>query len=116
MTMINTLKSIFLAFFYLFWYLLMLIYNIIVANIHVASIVLSPKINIHPETVHIKTCLQTNLCKTIYANSITLTPGTLTVSIADEVLQIHCLDASFISGLNNLVFEKILIKIEGILR
>lgn len=101
---------------YCIQYIFILIVNIISANIHVASIVLSRKINIMPETISIKTQLKSNICKVIFANSITLTPGTLTVNLSDNVLEIHCLDRQFVSGLENLTFEKILMKIEGVLQ
>jgi len=48
----------------------------------------------------------------LLANSITLTPGTITVSLDDDEYTIHCLDASLAEGLENSEFEKALMKLE----
>lgn len=107
-----SIKSTIMIFGYSLWYLWILVVNIIASNIHVAKIVLSPKIKIVPKIITIKTSLQTEFCKAILANSITLTPGTLTVTLLEDTLEIHCLDQKFIAGLNNLSFEKILKRVE----
>jgi multicomponent Na+:H+ antiporter subunit E len=51
---------------------------------------------------------------TILANSITLTPGTMTVSIDKNVLDIHCLNKNYEDSLKDNLFEKMLLKIEGV--
>jgi multicomponent Na+:H+ antiporter subunit E len=61
----------------------------IVANLDVAYRVINPGLPINPGIVKIKTGLKTNIAKTFLANSITLTPGTMTVDIQDEYLYIH---------------------------
>jgi multicomponent Na+:H+ antiporter subunit E len=83
-----------------FWaavYLPVLLYHIIRANLQVAYIVLHPDLPISPGTVRIKTSLRSSSARSALANSITLTPGTLTVDIddgsgSDEAsLYVHCL-------------------------
>jgi len=86
----------------------------VVSNIHVALIVLSPKINISPVIMEYKTNLNNNFLKVVLANSITLTPGTLTIKLTDESFTIHCLDTKFADDMNDLVFEKILKRMEDI--
>jgi multicomponent Na+:H+ antiporter subunit E len=66
------------------YYILVLIYRIILANLDVAYRVLHPEMPIKPGIVKVKTNLQNEVARTILANSITLTPGTLTVDIVDD--------------------------------
>ncbi len=76
----------------LFWaivYIPVFLYHMIVANMDVAYRVLNPGLPINPGIVKVKTKLKSDLGKTMLANSITLTPGTLTVDIEDEYLYIH---------------------------
>ena len=59
------------------------------ANIDVAFRVLSPKLPIAPGIVRIRTSLQTPLARTLLANAITLTPGTITVEADGDVFYVH---------------------------
>lgn len=93
-------------------YLLLLLKEIVIANISVAKIVLSPRIKISPCIVRLKTQLKSNMKRTILANSITLTPGTLTVQLIEDELVIHCLRQEYIPSLIHSKFEKLLLKIE----
>ena len=93
-------------------YLLLLLKEIILANISVARIVMSPKINVSPCIVRLKTRLKSSLHRAILANSITLTPGTLTLQLNDDELVVHCLMKEYIPDLVNSKFEKLLLKIE----
>jgi multicomponent Na+:H+ antiporter subunit E len=76
----------------LFWLLLYVpyfLYYCVKANLDVAYRVVHPDMPIHPGIVKVRTKLKTKLAKTFLANSITLTPGTLTVDIAGEDLYVH---------------------------
>ncbi|MAE05379.1 MAG: Na+/H+ antiporter subunit E [Nitrospinota bacterium] len=68
--------------------------ELIVANIQVLKIALSPRINIRPGIIAFKTECKTPLGITLLANSITLTPGTLSVDISEDqtTIFIHTLD------------------------
>ena len=59
------------------------------ANFDLARRVLSPSLPIRPEMLEVKTRLQSPLGKLLLANTITLTPGTLTVDVSGDVLLIH---------------------------
>ncbi len=72
-------------------FLLQLIGEIVIANLQVAKIVLSKDMDIAPEVVTYKTKLDSEILRTILANAITLTPGTMTVDIEGSLLKIHCL-------------------------
>ncbi|HAW60498.1 MAG TPA: hypothetical protein DCW86_03425 [Actinobacteria bacterium] len=66
--------------------------EIVKANVDVASRVLSPSLPISPAIVKFKPHLADSVPRTVLANSITLTPGTLTVDIDEEGnYYIHCL-------------------------
>jgi multicomponent Na+:H+ antiporter subunit E len=79
--------------FFMVWYIFVLAIEIVKANLDVALRVISPSIPVNPEVVKIKTALKTPIARLILANSITLTPGTLTVNIKDDILSIHWIDA-----------------------
>lgn len=93
-------------------YLFLLIKEIVIASIQVAKIVLSPKLNISPQVIKFKTKLKRDLLKTILANSITLTPGTLTIEVKDDEFTVHCISKNQIEDVINSKFEELLLKIE----
>ncbi len=70
-----------------------LLLQIFLSNIDVATRVLHPKLPIHPGIVRVKTRLQSPIGRMILANSITLTPGTLSVDIEGDELCVHWIDA-----------------------
>jgi len=72
-------------------YLPWLIYQIMLANIHVAYLALHPKMPIEPRIIRIKTRLKSDLALVTFANSITLTPGTITIDIKEGVYYVHAL-------------------------
>jgi len=72
-------------------YLPWLIYQIVVANLYVAYLVLSPKMTIDPRITRFKTTLKSDLARVTLANSITLTPGTITMDIQDGQFFVHAL-------------------------
>nr|WP_312579876.1 Na+/H+ antiporter subunit E [Sedimentibacter sp.] len=97
---------------YLLLYIVILIKEIFKSNFHVAKIVLSPKINISTSIVTTNTKLKNELNKTILANSITLTPGTLTLDMTEDRLVIHCLDLKAVESVENNILESILFEKE----
>ncbi|MFC1510986.1 Na+/H+ antiporter subunit E [Candidatus Margulisiibacteriota bacterium] len=75
-----------------FWfvvYVLVLAWEMIKANLDVAYRVLHPELPINPGIVKIKTNLTNELAQTMLANSITLTPGTMSVDLIGANLYIH---------------------------
>ena len=68
------------------------LYFCIRANVDVAYRVIHPDLPIRPGIVKVPTRLKSDLAKTFLANSITLTPGTLTVDICGSDLYIHCIN------------------------
>ena len=76
-------------------YIGFLIKEIIWANIHVAEKVLDPRLPIDPVIIEHTSTLKRPVSEIALANSITLTPGTLTVDVDDSVFFVHCLDREF---------------------
>jgi len=74
---------------YLLAYVPVFFWEMIKANFDVAYRVVHPRMPIRPGIVAIKTDLKTDVGKLFLANSITLTPGTLTMEIRGEHLFIH---------------------------
>jgi len=77
-----------------------LLLEIAKSNIDVARIILSGKMNIDPVMIRLKTGQTTEMGQVIYGNSITLTPGTITVDIEDGELLVHALTQSGADGLH----------------
>ena len=77
---------------FIFAYLPVFIWKLILSNIDVARRVLSPKIPLNPGFVKIKTDLKGDFGKLVLANSITLTPGTLSVDVDGEYIYVHTID------------------------
>ena len=75
-----------------FWflvYIFVFIWECLKANIDVAYRVLHPAMPIRPGIVRVKTTIKSDLGKMLLANSITMTPGTISVDIIDDYLYIH---------------------------
>ncbi len=77
---------------FIFAYLPIFTWQLVLSNIDVAKRVLSPKIPLNPGFVKIKTDLKGDFAKLTLANSITLTPGTLSVDINDDYIYVHTVD------------------------
>ena len=73
-------------------YLGVFLIELVKANIKVMRLVFSPRINIKPGIVEIKTRLKSPMGRLALANTITLTPGTLVVDIKDDSLFVHCIN------------------------
>ncbi|MCB2194730.1 MAG: Na+/H+ antiporter subunit E [Bacteroidetes bacterium] len=115
---LNEFKFTPAAFFYTLVYLLVFFVELIKSNIDVALRVIKPSLPINPGIVKTKTVLKSKMARMILTNSITLTPGTLTVDIDDDILYIHWIDVESDDidvATEKIVkkFEKILVKIYG---
>ena len=75
-------------------YVFYLFVAIIKANFDVASRIVKRKIPLNPGIVTVRTRLTSPLGRTVLANSITLTPGTLSVEIKGDLLYVHWIDVA----------------------
>jgi len=82
-------------------YLLWLIKEIVVAAVGVAEKVLDPRMPIDPVMIVHQSPLKRPVSRVAFANSITLTPGTLTVDMDESTYTVHCLNEEFAGGIEN---------------
>lgn len=85
-------------------YLVLLTIEIILANLATAKMILAFEDESEPVLVKFNTDLKTQSAKTLLANSITLTPGTITVDLEDGEYLVHALDKSFAVGMDESSF------------
>ncbi len=78
-----------------------LVLEIFKANVDVARRILSPSMPIRPSLIRVRASQKTDVMRVLYANSITLTPGTVTLEVEEDVLTIHALTDEAAAG----VFE-----------
>ena len=80
-------------------YLIWLAKEVVLANIAVAKCVWQGKESISPRTIEVTASQKSDLGKVIYANSITLTPGTVSIDLEGDKILVHALDAESADGL-----------------
>lgn len=85
---------------YFFEYVGVLIVEIIKANFATIKLVLSNRYDIDPVLVTFDVHFKTEIAKVLFANSITLTPGTITAEINEDTYTVHALDETFTRGIN----------------
>ena len=94
-------------------YLLYLLKEVITSAWHVMRLIWNPKAKIRPELRTFETGLKTETGNVILADSITLTPGTITVQAENGKLTVHCLDASTGEGIEDSGMLHRIGKLEG---
>lgn len=104
-----TAKQLFL----MIYYLLCLAWEVLKANIMVAFIVLNPRLPISPGLVIIRNELKHDLMRVLYANSITLTPGTITVDLQGDYHVVHAVTGAAGRGMLDWYLYDLAKKIEG---
>lgn len=93
-------------------YVYILIREIFKANFQVMHLILSSKIEVEPKLIFFKTDLKKETSRVVLANSITLTPGTITVTLEEDEYCVHCLDKELAEGIDSSVFVSLLTKME----
>lgn len=87
------------GFFRSILYTAWLLWEIALSNLHVAYLVLHPRLPVDPTLVEFKTSLHSETAQVLLAQSITLTPGTVTVDVSDGRFIVHCLSAKSRRGM-----------------
>ena len=87
-------------------YLLWLSCRIAASNLHVARLILDPRLPIAPRLIRCPTQLHNPVALTLLANSITLTPGTITAEVRPSELVVHALDEESASDVTTGAFEQ----------
>ena len=67
--------------------------EVVKSNIDVARRIVDPKLPIRPKLMKVRTSQRTELGQVIYANSITLTPGTVSIDLSGHEIEVHALAA-----------------------
>jgi len=94
-------------------YLAVLFVEIIKSSLIAMKFVYSKKLDIQPQIVFFDVPLKSEFLRTILANSITITPGTITVNVEDNHFCVHALDYSIAKGVEDSVFLKLLMEMEA---
>ena len=81
-------------------YIPWLMREIVTANFYVAYLALSPRMPIDPQIITFRTKLESDISWVTLANSITLTPGTITIDIEDREFMVHALDSKVAGDLD----------------
>ena len=85
--------------------------EIVKCNLALTRIVFTPKLEVKPHLVTFRTPLKGGF-KSALADSITLTPGTITVHSEGDRLTVHCLDTQFMEGIDDTSFSQALEKMQ----
>lgn len=93
-------------------YGVILVWEVIKSNFAVMRIIFSPGLEAEPGFRKFRVDLKSPVSRVTLANSITLTPGTYTVSLEEDEYIIHALDLSFTEGVEDSIFVKQLKKLE----
>ena len=92
-------------------YLIWLFKEILKSNLGTAKVIINGKVE--PETFTVKTSQVTDVAKVTYANSITLTPGTVTTKIQKGVFEVHALNSDFGNDVRTNEMDKKVTWLEG---
>ena len=98
---------------WLFKYFGILLWEIVKANVAVTKLILSDRLEPEPILVRFHKTFRKNSHEVLLANSITLTPGTITVDLSeDDWFTVHALDREFAKGIDQSVFVQMIEELE----
>ncbi len=80
-------------------YMPWLIKQIALANRDVIRLILSREMPVSPRMIDVHVSQRSDVARVIYANSITLTPGTVSVRVHDDIIEVHALTHAAAEGL-----------------
>ena len=92
-------------------YLMWLFKEILKSNVITAKVIINGKVE--PEIFTVKSSQVTDVAKVTYANSITLTPGTVTTKIQKDVFEVHALNSDFGNDVRTNEMDKKVTWLEG---
>ncbi len=94
-------------------YLPWLLKEILLSNLSVAGVVLRPQLDIEPSFGRYEGHEKTTVGRFIYANSITLTPGTITTGVYGTSMEVHALNKRSLAGTEEGEMDRRVVKLEG---
>jgi multicomponent Na+:H+ antiporter subunit E len=89
------------------------LWEIVKANIDVARVLIERRMPTDISVINVKATQKSELGRVIYANSITLTPGTVTIALDDDILIVHALTTGAAEGLNTGEMDRRVTAVEG---
>ncbi len=90
-----------------------LAWEIVKSNVDVARRILSPTLPISPTVIRLKASQKSELGKVIYSNSITLTPGTVSIDIDGDKIEVHALTREAAQALRTGDMDRRITRFEG---
>lgn len=96
-----------------FIYIFVLLWEILKANWNMIKVIVNAKGSIEPTLVTFQTDLKTGFGRFLLANSITLTPGTITVRMRGNCLTVHCIKRSMLDTSPDSTFVRWIRKLEA---
>ena len=88
------------------WYFFWLVGRILRSGFHMAYLILHPALPIDPKMIRYRTKLREEAGIVLLGNSITLTPGTITVEVESQEFVVHAMDDRSAHDITSLQFEK----------
>ena len=94
-------------------FLVAFVWRTAMANLHTTKLILSPKVQLHPRLRRVRASQKTSFGQVLYANFITLTPGTITLDLRDDELLVHALDAESEADVLDGSMDRDVLRLEG---
>ena len=96
-----------------FFYLVWLLEEVVKANLDVARVILDPALPIEPQILRVPASQRSEVAQVIFANSITLTPGTITLDVREGSVLVHALTRAGAEGLRSGEMDARVAALEG---
>lgn len=93
-------------------YFFLLTVEVVKSNLNIITLIWSKK-EVEPKIRHFNVDLKSRFLRVIFANSITLTPGTISIDLKEDEYVVHALRYEYIDGIENSGLLKLLKKMEG---
>ena len=94
-------------------YFFILLGEMFSCSFKVLGLILHPSEEIEPQLVYFRPDVKSDANRVLLANSITLTPGTITVGLLGDRSHVHALDKSFLTGIESSDFVREIQKLEA---
>jgi len=98
---------------YFILFILLVFREVLKANLAVMRLIPKGEARLSPVMVTFHTDLRTDMCRYLFANSITITPGTITVSADGDKFTVHCLSRSLLDTSDSNQILRVLKKLEA---
>ena len=94
-------------------FLVAFVYRVALANLHVVRLILAPGSELHPRLRRVRASQKTSFGQVLYANFITLTPGTITLDLRRGELLVYALDAESEADVVDGSMDRDVLRLEG---